>query len=179
MISKDTLELIGKTTALAAFLFGVASWAWDQMQSRERMRYEAATNLIERYRTDGVRESEATLDQRMLYYRTGGRDPNDPADWPDRLFDAVAKDVLFGFTDDPDRTAVPLLPEIFRIADFYGEVGFCVAQGMCARDVLKGFFCPRARQTAQSNARVMDYYSDYSSSGEWKDGMDAFLEMCS
>ena len=57
MNSKTVLEMIGKATALAAFLFTVATFSYDQYQKRQGARYAAATDLIERYRSDGVRNA--------------------------------------------------------------------------------------------------------------------------
>ncbi len=178
MISKERLELIGKATGLAALLFTVFTYAYNQKLSHDRTRYATATELIDRYRTDGVREAETLLDQRVLYYKASGRNPNDPEDFPEKAFDAVAKDVLFGYIDTPGQEARPLLPELFRIADFYGEVGFCLRHDMCQPDILQSYFCPRAQRMRSSHARLIEYYSTYSSSGEWIDGMEDFLLVC-
>lgn len=178
MISKDNLEFIGKATAVVALLFTVFTYAYNQKLELDRNRYTASVELIDRYRTDGVRTAETTLDQRLLYYMTDGKDPNDPEVYTERLFDALAKEVLFGFTGTPGQTVRPLLPELFQIADFYGEVGFCIQHQMCEAGILRSHFCPRASRFMTGRARLIDYYTAYSSSGDWIDGMEKFMALC-
>ena len=178
MISKANLEFVGKATAVVALLFTVFTYAYNQKLDIDRNRYTASIDLMYRYRTDGVRAAETTLDQRLLYYMAGGKDPNDPEVYTDRLFDALAKEVLFGFTGTPGQTVRPLLPELFQIADFYGEVGFCIQHQMCDADILRSHFCPRAARFKVGRARLIDYYTSYSSSGVWFDGMEEFMALC-
>lgn len=178
MVSRSALEIIGKATALAAFLFTVATFSYDQYQKRQGARYAAATDLIERYRADGVRDGETGLVQRMLYYRQDGLDPNDPAQMPDRIAEVMAQNILFGYTGDPDAPTTPYLPQVFEIVDFYSEVAFCRENTICNADILDRFFCSRASAFREENARLLDYYATYASAEDWTDDLDRFLTHC-
>lgn len=178
MPDKQTLEMIGKATGLAALLFTAFSYVYDLHLSQRAARYDASLALIQRYRADEIRRSETLLAQRLLYYQSDGLDPNDPDDYSDRLFDGMAREILFGDTggDAPEK---PFLGRLFLIADFYAEVAFCIRGSMCDSDVAIAYFCPRAKALRENNRRLLDYYSAYAGSEEWSHGLETLVEICS
>ena len=178
MFTKERLEIIGRATALAALLFTAGSYVYNLYLNRAQSRYEAAIGLMERYRNDGIRAAELTLDQRMLYYRNFYPDLNDATAFPDPEFELMVRDVLFGFTGTEEVTAKPLLPDILRITDFYGEVRFCAQSSICDPDILDQYFCPRAAGFRDRYARLTAYYSDFSSSKDWINGLEQLVENC-
>ena len=171
MLSKETLELVGKATALAAFLFTAGSYVFDLWSSRQADRYQASVALMERYRTDGIREAESKLQRQMLWYHTEGRDPNNPQDYPQPIFVGIANEVFFGDTGQESSARKPLLPDIFRITDFYGEVQFCEVNEICNAEIIDAYFCPRALTFAGQNDRLLTYYGTYSGNEEWMNGL--------
>lgn len=178
MPSKETLELIGKAVAVAAFLFTAFSYANNLRLTQKTARYEEARELIGLYRTDGVRDAEQELFARSLYYRDDGLDPNDPGDYPDRILKEIATETLFGTTGAMDNKLPGLLSKLLDIADFYAEVSFCLAQKICDPVIAEQYFCPRAISFEKANRRLIAYYSDYSNSEDWSDGFLSLASRC-
>lgn len=178
MPSKEMLELVGKALALAAFLFTTFSFVYNQYKERAAARYAASVDMMERYRREGIREAETTLAQRMLYYQADGLDPNNPADFDERFFDAIAKEILFGHDGTDTRSENAFLPRLYLISDFYGEVTFCLDNQICNPDILKSYFCPRASRFGTQNRRLLAYYDDYTSSKELTDVFEKLDARC-
>lgn len=160
MVSKETIELIGKATALAVFVFSVFTYAYNLHVKRETDRYERALAIIDGYVEGGVLALETELDSRLLYY-SSQVDLNDPAALRDEAFDAVAKETLFGWTDGR-QVAEPFLPKLLSIVEYYERVEFCVSAGICDESVAAGYFCPKARAFVARHTRLVAYLADYS-----------------
>lgn len=178
MPDKATLEFIGKTVAVLAFLFTALSYGNNLRLSQNAARYAEARALMVQYREGGVRAAEHALYARSLYYRVDGLDPNQAEDYPDAIYEEIAKEVLFGATDSSEAQSPPLLPRLLDIADFYAEVTFCLTQSICDQTIAQQYFCPRVAEFHASNARLFDFYSDYAQSKEWNDGVFTLLAQC-
>lgn len=178
MPSKDTLEFIGKAVAVLAFLFTALSYGNNLRLSQNAARYAEARELITQYRENGVRAAEHALYARSLYYRVDGLDPNSVEDYPEAIYEEIAKETLFGATDISVAQSPPLLTRFLNVADFYAEVSFCLMQRICDKTIAHEYFCPRVAAFHASNARLFDYYSDYAQAREWSDGVSALLAQC-
>ena len=164
--------------AVLAFLFTALSYANNLRLNQKAARYSEARALMTQYRESGVRAAEHALYARSLYYRVDGLDPNEPGDYPDAIYEEIAKEALFGATGISEEESPPLLPRFLDVADFYAEVSFCLTQKICDDTIAQGYFCPRVAGFHASNARLFDYYSDYAQSREWSDGVFALLAQC-
>lgn len=180
MATKVALEVVGKGVALAAFVFSASSYVYNLHVTRERQQYSEAMTLIDDYSKSGPRTYENQLNARLLYYRNGGIDLNDEADFPDELFEDVARETLFGFaggTSDADIT--PFLDRFFEIADLYERVAFCIDARVCDEVIVLQYFCPRAERVAADHVRLIAYYTEYSGSEDWIDGLNRVNARCS
>lgn len=178
MPTKETLEFIGKVVAVAALLFTAFSYVNNLRLGQEKARYDEARALIAQYRSEGIRDAEQLFFTRSLYYRIEGMDPNDPADYPESIYKEIANEMLFGATGSSEEESPSLLHDLLDIADFYSEVSFCLAQGICDAEIAEMYFCPRAETFRTANRRLISFYSDYANSQEWGNGILALVERC-
>lgn len=178
MLDKNRLEILGKTIALATFLFTAGAYINDLWIEQKTARYNEIRSLIGRYQSDGIRDAEQNLSTRLLYYRVDGLDPNDPADYSDELFEEIAKETLFGPTGNAEGNGSVFLPRLLDIADFYAEVAFCIEESICDSNIGKRYFCPRAVSFTDSYARLIEYYDAYSGTEDWSYGLHALADWC-
>lgn len=174
-------ELLGKSLALAGFLFTVATYAYNLHVDRQNQRYKEATALIEQYNGSGIRGLENELTQRLLYYNAGGYTVNDPASYSTEAFDLIAKETLFGYTGvdtGADTGIKPFLSQFLEIMDFYARVGFCLDAKICDADITRRYFCPRASAFEQHHRRLIAYYQDYVGTKGWSDELDRLNRNC-
>jgi hypothetical protein len=178
MPSKEQLEVLGKAIALAGLLFTAFTYANNLWLEQKKARYSEIRSLVQRYEADGIRDAEHDLSTRLLYYRVDGLDPNDPTDYPDRLYDEIAKELLFGANTSEGSPGTAFIPRLLDIADFYAEVSFCLELSICDVGTGKRFFCPRATSFAVNNGRLISYYSEYSNSPDWAKGLQSLVARC-
>lgn len=174
-------EVLGKSLALAGFLFTVLTYAYNLHVDRQHERYKQATVLVEQYSKSGVLGFENELVQRSLYYNAGGLNLNNEENYPDEAFELIAKETLFGYdgrAQGGETKIKPFLGKLMDIMDFYARVGFCLDAEICDDRILRRFFCPRAKAFGERHSRLIAYYNDYGSSKAWSDGLDSFNRGC-
>lgn len=181
MLEKNTIDLLGKGVALAGFLFTVGTYAYGQYVGREEARYQKSIAMIDDYRAEGIRQLEEGLNTRLLAYNDEDFSLNNHDHYDLETFDAIAKDVFFGFDGEvgpPDSGIEPYADEILTIADFYARVEFCAAAEICDQEILNRYFCPRAVSFADRNERLLSWYSTYSDMEAWNNGLATLVGTC-
>jgi hypothetical protein len=94
------------------------------------------------------------------------------------LFAEIAKETLFGAETTDGRTGKAFLPRLLDITAFYAEVTFCIEESICAIDISRRYFCPRAEALVEDYSRLIAYYNDYSASADWSAGLEELVALC-
>lgn len=98
------------------------------------------------------------------------------------MFEAVARETLFAYTGEGYGGSVevrPFVDDLNLILDFYAQVDFCSEAKMCDREILMGYFCPRAAEFLTRHRRLIAFYREFEGSGGQRHELDRFLDKCS
>lgn len=169
---KDIIDLVGKLTAVAVFLFAIVEYFQLHSRNSEHERMLQSHRAVVEWHHSDTSKFLLNLGLRIAPYQRYYR-LNEPGSISDEKFSLIFESVVFGAEDAP-----PMLSEFIRAVDYFESLYFCVEAGVCDKEIVFRYFCPKLENFDTQSRRFVSGMRKYVGQDQFARSLANFLRDC-